>query len=168
MADNNSEILALLAESMRAADRDREENMRRFERLTEVMVNGFDRLEVKIGETNVRLDHLTDRVDYLTDRVDHLTDRVDYLTDRVDHLTGEVSELKTDMREVKADIREIKVQSQETNRRLANTFDQVGNLTEATDHSQLRLSHVEQAQQPSNAELDARLRAVEEQLRRAS
>ena len=150
MADNNSEILALLAESMRVADRDRAENMRPFERLTQVMVDGFGRLEEKISGTNVRLDHLTERVD---------------------HLTTEVAELKTDMREVKIDIRQIKVQAQETNRRLANTFDHVGNLTETTettDNNQLRLSHVEQDQQPSNAELDARLRAVEEQLRRAS
>ena len=161
MADNNSEILALLAESMRVADRDREENMRRFERLTEVMMNGFGRLEGKIGETNVHLGHLTERVDHLTERVDHLTERVD-------HLTEEVAELKTDMREVKTDIREIKVQAQETNRRLVNTFDHVGQLTEVADDSQLRLVHVEQAQQPTNAELDARLRAVEERLRHAS
>jgi chromosome segregation ATPase len=161
MADINSEILALLAESMRAADRDREENMRRFERLTEVMVDGFGRLEGKIGETNTRLDHLTERVDHLTERVDHLTERVD-------HLTVEVAELKTDMREVKADVREIKVQAQETNRRLANVFEHTGQLTEATQASELRLSHVEQAQHPTNAELDARLRAVEAQLRSAS
>jgi chromosome segregation ATPase len=168
MADINSEILALLAESMRAADRDREENMRRFERLTEVMVDGFGRLEGKIGETNTRLDHLTERVDHLTERVDHLTERVDHLTERVDHLTVEVAELKTDMREVKADVREIKVQAQETNRRLANVFEHTGQLTEATQASELRLSHVEQAQHPTNAELDARLRAVEAQLRSAS
>ena len=151
MADSNSEILALLAESMRAADRDREENMRRFEQLTETMVNGFLRLEDRLGA-----------------RIDNVSARVDHLTERVDHLTLEVTGLKTDMREVKIDIREIKIQNQETNRRLANTFDHVGDLTEAADDNQLRLSHVEQAQQPTNAELDARLRAVEEQLRHAS
>ncbi|HEX8327595.1 MAG TPA: hypothetical protein VF629_08645 [Hymenobacter sp.] len=161
MADSNSEILALLAESMRAADRDREENMRRFERLTEVMVDGFGRLEGKIGETNVRLDHLTGRVDHLTERVDHLTVEVA-------SLKVEVTEMKNDMHEVKTDIREIKVQAQETNRRLANTFDHVGQLTEATQASELRLARVEQAYQPTNAELDARLRAVEAQLRNAS
>ena len=153
---------------MRAADRDREENMRRFERLTEVMVGGFDRLEGKISETNVRLDRLTERVDHLTERVDHLTGEVAYLTERVDHLTGEVVELKADMREVKADIREIKVQAQETNRRLGNVFEHAGQLTETGQATDLRLTHVEAAQQPSNAELDARLRAVEEQLRKAS
>ena len=158
MADNNSEILALLAESMRAADRDREENMRRFAQLTETMMNGFLRLEDKLGG----------RIDNVVASVNHLTGRVDHLTGRVDHLTEEVKELKTDMREVKTDIREIKEQNQETNRRLTNTFGQVGNLTEATDNSQLRLSHVEAAQQPSNAELDARLRAVEDHLRSAS
>ncbi|WP_310391694.1 hypothetical protein [Hymenobacter sp.] len=174
MADNNSEILALLAESLRAADRDREENMRRFAQLTETMVNGFlrleDRLGARIDNVATSVDHLTGRVDHLTGRVDHLTGRVDHLTERVDYLTGEVSELKTDMREVKGDVREIKVQAQETNRRLANTFEQVGQLTEQTKASDLRLSHVEEAQarQPTNAELDARLRAVEEQMRSAS
>ncbi|MDQ2771501.1 MAG: cell division protein ZapB [Bacteroidota bacterium] len=161
MADNNSEILALLAESLRAADRDREENMHRFERLTEVMANGFDRVEAKISETNVRLDHLTGRVD-------HLTEAVRELKTEVSALKTEVSELKTDMREVKTDIREIKAQAQETNRRLTNTFGQVGQLIEQTNASDLRLSHVETAQQPSNAELDARPQAVEEQLRKAS
>ncbi len=151
MADNNSEILALLAEALRAADRDREDNMRRFTQLTETMVNGFLRLEDKLGA-----------------RIDNVVASVDHLTGRVDHLTEEVKELKIDMREVKVDIREIKVQAQETNRRLGNTFDHVGELTEAADDSQLRLSHIEQAQQPTNAELDARLRAVEERLRNAS
>ena len=158
MADHNSEILALLAESLRAADRDREENMRRFTQLTETMVNGFLRLEDKLGA----------RIDNVAASVDHLTERVDHLTERVDHLTEEVGELKTDMREVKADIREIKEQAQETNRRLVNTFDHVGQLTEQTGDSRMRLAHVEAAQQPTNTELDARLRAVEERLRHAS
>ena len=151
MADNNPEILALLAEALRTADRDREENMRRFTQLTETMVNGFLRLEDKLGG-----------------RIDNVVASVDHLTGRVDHLTEEVKELKIDMREVKTDIREIKMQGQETNRRLSNTFDHVGELTEAADDNQLRLSHIEQAQQPTNAELDARLRAVEERLRNAS
>ena len=158
MVDHNSEILALLAESLRAADRDREENMRRFTQLTETMVNGFLRLEDKLGA----------RIDNVAASVDHLTERVDHLTERVDHLTEEVGELKTDMREVKADIREIKEQAQETNRRLVNTFDHVGQLTEQTGDSRMRLAHVEAAQQPTNTELDARLRAVEERLRHAS
>ena len=94
MADSNSETLALLAESMRAADRDREENMRRFEQLTETMVNGFLRLEDRLGA-----------------RIDNVSARVAHLTERVDHLVGEVAELKTDIREIKTDIREIKVQA---------------------------------------------------------
>ena len=165
MADNNSEMLALLAESMRAADRDREENMRRFAQLTETMMNGFLRLEDKLG---ARIDNVSARVDHLTSRVDHLAEEVKELKVDVRELKTDVRELKTDMREVKTDIREIKEQNQETNRRLTNTFGQVGNLTEATDQNQLRLSHVEEAQQPTNAELDARLRAVEAQLRNAS
>ena len=144
MADNNSEILALLAESLRAADRDREENMRRFIQLTETMVNGFLRLEDKLGA-----------------RIDNVAASVDHLTERVDHLTVEVAELKID-------VREIKVQAQETNRRLGNVFEQTGQLTEVSVATGLRLSHVEAAQQPTNAELDARLKSVEEQLRKAS
>ena len=144
MADNNSEILALLAESLRAADRDREENMRRFIQLTETMVNGFLRLEDKLGA-----------------RIDNVAASVDHLTERVDHLTVEVAELKID-------VREIKVQAQETNRRLGNVFEHTGQVTEVSGATGLRLSHVEAAQQPTNAELDARLKSVEEQLRKAS
>ncbi len=170
--DQINELLSLMGQQIKDHAELREDTNRRFEQLTTVMVNGFLRLEDKLG---ARIDKVTASVDHLTGRVDHLTGRVDHLTGQVDHLTSEVAELKTDMREVKADIREmkadireIKTQNQETNRRLANTFDQVGGLTEATDDSQLRLSHIEQAQQPTNAELDARLRAVEEQLRHAS
>ena len=60
MADHITEILALLAEQMRAADRDREDNMRRFERLTEVMIDGFGRLEDKLDGVKQRVDVLTD------------------------------------------------------------------------------------------------------------
>ena len=60
MADNITEILALLVEQMRAADRDREDNMRRFERLTEVMIDGFGRLEDKLDGVKQRVDVLTD------------------------------------------------------------------------------------------------------------
>jgi len=102
--------------------------MRRFTQLTETMVNGFLRLEDKLGG-----------------RIDNVVASVDHLIGRVDHLTEEVKELKIDMREVKTDIREIKMQGQETNRRLSNTFGHVGELTEAADDNQLRLSHIEQA-----------------------
>jgi len=120
------------------------ESDRRFAQLTEVMVNGFLRLEDKLGA-----------------RIDNVAASVDHLTDRVDHLTGEVKELKTDMREVKT-------QAEETNRRLGNIFEHTGQLTEATQATGLRLSHVEGTLQPTNAELDARLKAVEAQLRNAS
>ncbi|MBD2768026.1 hypothetical protein IC235_09005 [Hymenobacter sp. BT664] len=191
--DQINELLSLMGQQIKENAELRVETNRRFEQLTEVMVNGFLRLEDKLGERidNVaaRVDHLTDRVDHLTDRVDnltgrvdhltdrvdnltgrvdhltdrvdHLTGRVDYLTERVDHLTDEVTELKTDMREVKE-------QSQETNRRLGNIFEHTGQLTETTHAAGLRLSRVETSLQPTNAELDARLKAVEAQLRSAS
>ena len=108
------------------------------------MINGFIRLEDKLGA------------------------RIDNVVASVSHLNEEVQEFKTEMREVKTDVREIKAQNEETNRRLVNTFVQVGGLTEETGNAKLRLAHVEAAQQPTNAELDARLRAVETQLRSAS
>ncbi len=135
--DQINELLSLMGQQIKEHAELREDSNRRFEQLTEVMVNGFLRLE-------------------------------DRLAARIDNLTEEVRELKTDMREVKTDIREIKTQNQETNRRLANTFDHVGALTEHNDDARLRLAHVEAVQQPTNAELDARLRAVEERLRHAS
>ena len=140
----NAEHRAETAEHRAETIRRFEESDRRFAQLTEVMINGFLRLEDKLGA------------------------RIDHVAERVDHLTEEVVELKTDMREVKTNIREIKVQAQETNRRLAGTFEHVGQLTERQDVARLRLTDVEHAQQPTNAELDARLRAVESQLRNAS
>ena len=142
--DQTNELLALMGQQIKDHAELREETTRRFEQLTEVMVNGFLRLEDRLGA------------------------RIDNVAARVDHLTEEVAELKTDMREVKTDIREIKTQAQETNRRLVSTFEHVGQLTEQHDDARMRLSQVEAAQQPTNAELNARLRAVEEQPRKAS
>ena len=142
--DQINELLALMGQQIKDHAELREETTRRFEQLTEVMVNGFLRLEDRLGA------------------------RIDNVAARVDHLTEEVAELKTDMREVKTDIREIKTQAQETNRRLVSTFEHVGQLTEQHDDARMRLSQVEAAQQPTNAELNARLRAVEEQPRKAS
>ena len=85
MADHITEILALLAEQMRSADQDRaradqdrELTIQRFERLTEVMLSGFVRLEDKLDE---KFDELKQEVAGVNQRVDHLTDRVDILTD---------------------------------------------------------------------------------------
>ncbi|GAA4349571.1 hypothetical protein GCM10023185_06420 [Hymenobacter saemangeumensis] len=156
--DQVNELLALMGQQIKEAAEYRVQSDRRFEQLTEVMVNGFLRLEDKLG---ARIDNVSARVDHLTERVDHLTERVDHLTEQVNYLTEEVKELKTD-------VQEIKTQAAETNRRLVGTFDQVGQLTEQTGATQLRLTHVEEAQHPTNAELDARLRAVENQLRNAS
>ena len=149
--DQINELLALMGQQIKdhaelRADTNRrfEESDRRFAQLTDVMVNGFLRLEDRLGA-----------------RIDNVAARVDHLTERVDHLTEEITELKTDMREVKA-------QAQETNRRLGNIFEHTGQLTEATQDAGLRLSHVEGSWQPTNAELDARLKAVEAQLRNAS
>ena len=139
MADNNSEMLALMAELMRSADRDREENMRRFEdigrnfeRLTQVMIDGFGRLEDKIVAVK-------DEVAGVKDEVVGLNQRVDTLTD----------------------------EQRAMNRRLQATFDQTGKLTEQAAATELRLTRTEQVV-PSNAELDARLREVENRLRNAS
>lgn len=156
--DQINELLALMGQQIKEAAEQRAETTRRFEetdrrfvQLTEVMVNGFLRLEDKLGA-----------------RIDNVSARVDHLTAEVKELKTDVRELKTDMREVKTDIREIKVQAQETNRRLGNVFEHTGQLTETAATAGLRLSHVEESLQPTNAELDARLRAVEEQLRTAS
>ena len=160
-----TELLALMADQLKATDRQTELFDKRFTQLTEVVLNGFVRLEDKFDKktdiladeirgTNQRVDTLTDRVDTLTDCVDTLTSHVDTLTSHVDTLTGEV--------------REIKVEAQITNRRLSATFDQTGQLTEQANATALRISRVEQTQQPTNAELHQRLLAVENKLNKAS
>ena len=90
-----------------------------------------------------------------------MEDKFDALLGRVDHLTEEV-------REVKSDVRFIKTEAQNTNRRLSATFDQAGYLTEKVDDTVLRVSHVEQAQVPTNAELYQRIIALKNKLNQAS
>ena len=96
MADNFSEILALLAEQMRAADRDREDNLRRFERLTEVMLNGFVRLEDKL---DAKFDELKQEVAGVNERVELLTDEQRTLNRRLQatfEQTGQLTEQAAD------------------------------------------------------------------------
>ena len=133
MADNMSELLALISEQMRAADRDREENMRRFERMTEVMIAGFGRLEDKIDGVKQEVAGVKQEVAALGQRVDALTD-----------------------------------EQRTMNRRLQATFDQTSQLTEKVTDVDVRLTRTEQQAAPTNAELDARLREVENRLRNAS
>ena len=177
--DQINELLALMgqqikdqAELRREQAELRETSDRRFAQLTDVMVNGFlrleDRLGARIDNVSARVDHLTDRVDYLTEEVKEIKEDVRELKDDVRELKGDVRELKGDVRELKGDVRELKTQSQETNRRLGNVFEHTGQLTETTEATGLRLSHVEEAQQPSNAELHQRLLAVESRLNQAS
>ena len=128
--DQINELLALMGQQIKETAEHRAETTRRFEepdrrfvQLTEVMVNGFLRLEDRLGA------------------------RIDNVAARVNHLTEEVAEQKTDMREVKTDIREIKTQARETNRRLAGAFEHVGQLTEQHDAARMRLSQLEAAHQ---------------------
>ncbi|RZK10003.1 MAG: hypothetical protein EOO56_29710, partial [Hymenobacter sp.] len=139
-----AELLALMADQLKATDRMSETFEKRFTQLNETMLNGFVRME---------------------DKFDALTGRVDHLTGRVDHLTVEMREVKTDIRDMKGDIREIKTEAQITNRRLQATFEQAGHLTEVATGQQGRLRQLE-TEEPSNAELHRRVLALEEQFRR--
>ncbi len=134
-----TELLALMADQIKATDRLSETFEKQFTQLNETMLSGFVRME---------------------DKFDVLTGRVDHLAGRVDHLTGEVQELKTD-------VRDIKVEAQVTNRRLQTTFEQAGHLTEVATDKETRLVKLEN-EAPSNAELHRRVLALEEQFRRAS
>ncbi len=149
-----TELLALMADQIKATDRLGETFERRFIQLNETMLNGFVRLEDKFDKkTDIladRLDTLTGRVDILTDHVDTLTGRVDTLTDRVDTLTDEVRDLKTEART--------------TNRRLQATFDQAGHLTEENTGQETRLVTLE----TTSADMQQRIANLEAQLRRAS
>ena len=167
-----------MADQLKATDRQTELVDKRFTQLTETMLNGFVRLEDKFDKktdiladeirgTNQRIDKLTDRVDNLTDRVDNLTDRVDNLTDRVDNLTNRVDSLTEEVREVKSDVRDIKEEARVTNRRLSATFAQAGRLTEENTDKDQRLHQLE-TEEPTNAELNRRVLALEEFMRRAS
>jgi len=142
-----TELLALMADQIKATDRLGETFERRFTQLNETMLNGFVRLEDKFDK---KTDILADRLDTLTDHVDTLTGRVDMLTDRVDTLTDEVRDLKTEART--------------TNRRLQATFDQAGHLTEENTGQETRLVTLE----TTSADMQQRIANLEAQLRRAS
>ncbi|HET9503824.1 MAG TPA: hypothetical protein VFO93_09795 [Hymenobacter sp.] len=70
-----TELLALMADQIKATDRLSETFEKRFTQLNETMLNGFVRME----------------------------DKFDALTGRVDHLTEEVREVKEDIRDIKAE-----------------------------------------------------------------
>lgn len=90
--DRILEFMALMSDYMHSTDR-------RFEQLTTVMHDGFERVNTQLGQLITELRATNQRVDVLT---------------------GEV-------REVKADVRDIKTEAQATNRRLQATFEQTGN-----------------------------------------
>ena len=79
--DQATELLALMADQIKATDRLGDTFERRFTQLNETMLNGFVRLEDKFDK-----------------KTDILADRLDTLTGRVDTLTDEVRDLKTEAR----------------------------------------------------------------------
>jgi len=138
--DRIIEFMALMGDYMRNTDR-------RFEQLITVMHDGFGRL---------------------SDQISTLTNEVRDTNRRVDVLTEEVREIKTDVKVLKEEMGEVKTEAQATNRRLNATFDYAGHLTEQVDATELRISHVEKAQVPTNAELHQRVLALENKLNQAS
>lgn len=166
--DRIIEFMALMGDYMRNTDR-------RFEQLITVVHDGFGRLSDQITTltdevkgTNRRVDVLTERVDILTEEVKELKADVKELKADVKELKADVKVLKEEMVEVKNDVRIMKTEAQATNRRLNATFDHTGHLTEQVDATGLRISHVEQAQVPTNAELHQRVLALENKLNQAS
>jgi len=163
-----TELLALMADQIKATDRLGETFERRFIQLNETMLNGFVRLEDKFDKkTDIladRLDTLTGRVDILTDHVDTLTDHVDTLTGRVDTLTGRVDTLTDRVDTLTDEVRDLKTEARTTNRRLQATFDQAGHLTEENTGQETRLVTLE----TTSADMQQRIANLEAQLRRAS
>ena len=135
-----TELLALMADQIKATDRLSETFERRFTQLNETMLSGFVRLEDKFDK----------KTDMLAEEIRGTNRRVDTLTDRVDTLTDEVREMKTE--------------AQTTNRRLQATFEHAGFLTEENTIKEARLVQLE----TSSADMQQRIQKLEEQLRRAS
>ena len=135
-----TELLALMADQIKATDRLSETFERRFTQLNETMLSGFVRLEDKFDK----------KTDMLAEEIRGTNRRVDTLTDRVDTLTDEVREMKTE--------------AQTTNCRLQATFEHAGFLTEENTIKETRLVQLE----TSSADMQQRIQKLEEQLRRAS
>lgn len=140
MADN-TDLLALMGDLIRATDRQTAENKRNIDELradiaridekfttamtsfAAAVAHGFERVDKKLDSLNERVDGLNERVDGLTAEVRETNRRVDVLTERVDTLTGRVDE---------------------TNRRLDVVIEHTGHLTEKVDSIDRRLYHIEQ------------------------
>ena len=110
-----TELLALMADQIKATDRLSETFEKRFTQLNETMLSGFVRLEDKFDK----------KTDILADEIRGTNRRVDTLTDRVGTLTEEVRDMKTE--------------AQVTNRRLQATFEHTGFLTEENTTKEIRL-----------------------------
>ncbi|GAB3634604.1 hypothetical protein GCM10027422_01940 [Hymenobacter arcticus] len=111
----------------------------------------FEQTNRQFEQTNRQIEQLItvmhNGFERMASQLGSLTEEVRGTNKRVDRLTDETSAIR---------------------RRLNATFDQAGHLTEQTEAAALRITHVEQAQQPTNAELHQRLLAVETKLNQAS
>jgi len=150
MADN-TELLAMMGEVLRAIDRPTEANQqsireaterqsRVIEHLLEATSNGFGRLEAKLDQTNNRLDQTINRLDQTNNRLDQVV--------------SSVNGLETGMAR--------------TEERLDSVVEHLGHLTERVTAIDNRLERIE-AQQPAYQDVVRRLTVPEGiVLRRAS
>ena len=123
------------------------EFMRSTDRQFDQMNRQFEQTDRQIGQLITVMHNGFERMtSQMTSQMSDLTEEVRGTNKRVDRLTDETSAI----------------------RRLSATFTQTGHLTEQTDAAALRISHVEQAQEPTNAESHQRLLAVENKLNQAS
>ena len=156
-----------MGEMMRAADRDREENMRRFELLTEVMIAGFGRLEGKLDDVKQEVAGVKQEVAEVKQEVAGVKQEVAGVKQEVTGIKQEVAGIKQEVVGLNKRVDVLTDEQRTMNRRLQATFDQTGQLTEQVTDVDMRLTRTEQVV-PTNAELDARLREVENRLRNAS
>lgn len=145
--DQLLEFMAQVSGYMRSTDRRFEQISQQFEQTD----RRFEQINQQFEQTNRQLGQLItvmhNGFERVTSQLSDLTEEVRSTNKRVDRLTDETSAIR---------------------RRVNATFDQAGQLTEQSEAATLRISHVEEAQQPTNAELHQRLLAVETKLNQAS
>ena len=136
MANDNADLLAMMADLLKATDRQTEENKRAIEqvgakfegmllRVVEVMSAGFERVDKRFEQVDKRFEQIDKRFEQMDKRFEGLTDEV-----RV------------------------------TNQRLDTVIEHVGHLTETVDSINRRVGHIEK-DLPNYIDIVRRLTVVE-------
>ncbi|GGF13982.1 hypothetical protein [Hymenobacter cavernae] len=122
MADDNSELLAIMGDVLRAIDRQTEENKQQITELREEFVSAFNNFATAIVDGFIRVEGKIDAVKQevvgVKQEVAELRTDVDGLKQEVAGVKQEIVELKQEVTELKQEVTEVKQTVQRIDQRL--------------------------------------------------